>query len=595
MPPFTVLDARQGEWIKRKAAWKAVIQSNTNAGRGENLLSLSSGKRYSNWYQVQTAARKIDPEINSSEIVEKYSDQLIEMNAGQGTSVFDAALAEVLLYWFSPPGGRVLDPWAGGTVRGAVSAALGRAYTGHELREEQCDANRQEWSGIKHTLMGKVLTNDPEELTPVIEVGSCWVKRDDMFGIGDSRGGKVRTCLHLAHGAVSNGADTLVTAGSRHSPQVNIVTEVANHLNLNAEVHVPDGTDTPELVRAADEGAEVNRHPHGYNTVIVKRASDSAEAGNKAEIPFGMENQLAVDYTAAQVKNVPDDVERIVTPVGSGMSLAGLLHGLDQTGRQDIPILGVQVGADPIERLDEYAPSDWRERVELVGSGMPYGDAPDDTFYGGISLDPYYEAKCLPFIQDGDLFWIVGRRATADMDSQTYSSIAVEPEWIEGDSLETMQHHADGSMDAAIGCPPYYNLEKYGDAPGEMSRMSTAGFDETMGRMLAEVYRILADDSFATFLVGSVRDGYGALRDMRSMMVREAERVGFVLGNDAVYLPPLGSVAMSSGRAFRRGRALGRVHQDVLVFVKGDRRRAADKCEDVRLAYVEREGDPVEE
>ena len=39
-----------------------------------------------------------------------------------GTSVFDPVLCEVAYRWFSPPGGHVLDPFAGGSVRGILAA-----------------------------------------------------------------------------------------------------------------------------------------------------------------------------------------------------------------------------------------------------------------------------------------------------------------------------------------------------------------------------------------------------------------------------------------------------------------------------------------
>lgn len=43
--------------------------------------------------------------------------------------------------WFSNDGDKVLDPFAGGSVRGIVAAELGRDYTGIDLREEQIDAD----------------------------------------------------------------------------------------------------------------------------------------------------------------------------------------------------------------------------------------------------------------------------------------------------------------------------------------------------------------------------------------------------------------------------------------------------------------------
>jgi DNA modification methylase len=58
-----------------------------------------------------------------------------------GTSVFDPVLCEYAYEWYSPKRGRILDPFAGGSVRGIVAECLGRRYTGIELRQEQIDAN----------------------------------------------------------------------------------------------------------------------------------------------------------------------------------------------------------------------------------------------------------------------------------------------------------------------------------------------------------------------------------------------------------------------------------------------------------------------
>ena len=65
-----------------------------------------------------------------------------ESAAGQsGTSIFDPVLCELAYRWFCPPNGLILDPFAGGSVRGIVAAKLGRRYVGIELRPEQVAAN----------------------------------------------------------------------------------------------------------------------------------------------------------------------------------------------------------------------------------------------------------------------------------------------------------------------------------------------------------------------------------------------------------------------------------------------------------------------
>lgn len=245
---------------------------------------------------------------------------------------------------------------------------------------------------------------DPHAITPILEAGDIWMKRDDYFTIGTARGGKVRSCL-----AVSQGATGLVTAGSRASPQVNIVAQVAKKLGIPARAHLPQGELSP-CVQETQGSIELVQHKAGYNNVIVKRARDDAAKSNWREVPFGMEMQIAVDCTRAQVRGIPEEVQRIIMPVGSGMSLAGVLWGLLDEGLS-IPVVGVSVGADPTERLDKYAPPGWRDMVQLVKSDLDYHDYAPESIFRGVQLDPIYEAKVIPFVKSGDLFWVVGIRS----------------------------------------------------------------------------------------------------------------------------------------------------------------------------------------
>ncbi len=230
--------------------------------------------------------------------------------------------------------------------------------------------------------------------------------RDDLYERGGSRGGKVRTCWQLAQSG-----KPLVTAGARHSPQVGIVAGIAAILGVPCRVHVPAGGTTPEIEAAAAHGAQVIRHRPGYNTVIVKRAADDAQQRGWQLIPFGMEHQQAITEmsTAAAWALTHTQPDRLVVPVGSGMTLAGLLHGVPDS----LPVLGVQVGADPTKRLDRWAPTGWRDRVHITQHPSDYSSPVQATLPNGDTLDPHYEAKCLEHVQPNDLLWIVGLRQTA--------------------------------------------------------------------------------------------------------------------------------------------------------------------------------------
>ena len=241
-------------------------------------------------------------------------------------------------------------------------------------------------------------------LTPIEKHEGIFVKRDDYFSIGGACGGKARTCWVLAKNAKG-----LVAVANRHSPQINRVARIANILGIPCRGHTASGPLTPELLMAKSLGATIIQHKPGYNSVIIKRAKDDAKKNNFTEIPFGVECQEAVNQTMPQVENIPNNTKRIVLPVGSGMSLAGVLQGLIKFNKK-IPVLGISVGADPTKRLDTYAPKNWRKMCTIIKSKLSFETEAKEIQLGPIFLDPIYEAKCLEFLEKEDLLWIIGVR-----------------------------------------------------------------------------------------------------------------------------------------------------------------------------------------
>jgi hypothetical protein len=80
--------------------------------------------------------------------------------AGGGTSIFDPVLCELVYRWFCPPGGTVLDPFAGGSVRGIVASKLGLRYVGIELRPDQVAANRAQAAELCDCLLPEWIEGD---------------------------------------------------------------------------------------------------------------------------------------------------------------------------------------------------------------------------------------------------------------------------------------------------------------------------------------------------------------------------------------------------------------------------------------------------
>ena len=252
--------------------------------------------------------------------------------------------------------------------------------------------------------------------TPIQQVSSrLWAKRDDTFKYASVCGGKVKACLWLARFALKQGHTGLVTACNIHSPQAGITACVARKLKLKCRVYVnKHKVATPELTFARNAGAEVVISNCTFDSSAERDASTFVSrfqnVHNWTLIPFGMKCEVAVKITSMQVNKIPSGVQRFVVPVGSGITLSGVLHGMKRKGI-NLPVLGVIVGRDPESTLDRYAPRDWRKRCKLVRSKLPYSHRCTDIMLAGkIEVDEIYEAKCLPYLKDGDLMWIVGKR-----------------------------------------------------------------------------------------------------------------------------------------------------------------------------------------
>lgn len=122
-PPFTILDTKSGSWQARKKAW---IRKGLKSEIGRSATAIISG----------------------TDMYRAVSKNELYNNRDNYISVFDPALCEVLYHWFVPNGGKILDPFAGGSVRGIVSNYLGYDYTGIEIREEQVASNIEQANDI---------------------------------------------------------------------------------------------------------------------------------------------------------------------------------------------------------------------------------------------------------------------------------------------------------------------------------------------------------------------------------------------------------------------------------------------------------------
>lgn len=225
VPPFSIMDAKQGPWQDRKREWIQLgikgEEGRQDTAGANNICSEEWGRgQKSEFYEENDArcdghglsesqsrldgfkkkvdavpggggprsARRLAPKdagrVFGQDIVKgenknfsadyatQHNDEVtdsqqkalgvynapggaVQERAGggtAGTSVFDPVLCECVYRWFAPPGGHVLDPFAGESTKGIVATYLGYQYTAMELRPEQIAANNKQAATVRKQL-----------------------------------------------------------------------------------------------------------------------------------------------------------------------------------------------------------------------------------------------------------------------------------------------------------------------------------------------------------------------------------------------------------------------------------------------------------
>lgn len=176
-------------------------------------------------------------------------------------------------------------------------------------------------------------------------------------------------------------------------------------------------------------------------------------------------------------------------------------------------------------------------------------------------------------------YWGCDLRAeqiAANEDQADTISTRERPSWVCGDSMDALVVAPEADM--IFSCPPYGDLEKYSDDPRDLSAMEWHTFTAAYRRIILRALGRLKPDRFACFVVGDFRDGRGYYRNFVGETVVAFQECGAKLYNEAVLLQTTGSAAMRAARIFGSGKKLVKLHQNVLVFCKGDWRAAAAAC-----------------
>jgi 1-aminocyclopropane-1-carboxylate deaminase/D-cysteine desulfhydrase-like pyridoxal-dependent ACC family enzyme len=270
-------------------------------------------------------------------------------------------------------------------------------------------------------------------LTPVQKHENIWFKRDDLFLPFRNEnvfinGGKARQALVLIlknyQSIVNDHKKGIMTATSVNSPQGVIISYIAKKYGLKCIVGV--GNTTKEIIakkhellkKSIEYGADIHILAKiGYDHVLAKKLIKLNTGFFLVKFGINYKKHANAIFwsNANQVQNIPDKLDYLVIPVGSALSMAGILRGIKKYKKSVKKIIGVQVGASRSKVLRSYLPFNFNTRYTLVNSGIDY--AKKIRFEKPIPLDPIYEAKAYKWMVEHlknkkrkTLFWVIGNQ-----------------------------------------------------------------------------------------------------------------------------------------------------------------------------------------
>jgi len=208
---------------------------------------------------------------------------------------------------------------------------------------------------------------------------------------------------------------------------------------------------------------------------------------------------------------------------------------------------------------------------------------------GGQILDPFAGGSVRGIIAGSLDYNYTGIDLRQEQIDANYSQIHIvkdkKPVWVCGDSRDMELLLPRGfEADFVFSCPPYADLEVYSKQPEDLSNMDYPEFKTAYLDIIAKACLYLKDDSFAVFVVGEARSKasghyYGIVPDT----VKAFEYAGLHFYNEMILVTQIAAKALTVAEGFIKSRKIGKIHQNVLVFVKGDPVKAALKCKIDRL------------
>jgi DNA modification methylase len=194
----------------------------------------------------------------------------------------------------------------------------------------------------------------------------------------------------------------------------------------------------------------------------------------------------------------------------------------------------------------------------------------------GRILDPFAGGSVRGIVAS-EMGYIYNGIDLSDEQIEANKKQSSKPVWITGDSEWVIDSIYDNTQDFVFTCPPYYDLEKYTDNPADLSNMDEDSFDKKYYSIVKKSAAKLKDNRFFAIVVSEVREQsttgnykIGKYKGLVWKTIRACEEAGLHFYNDMILFNSQHQASRVVDTYFERNRKIASVHQNILVFVKGN-------------------------
>lgn len=158
--------------------------------------------------------------------------------------------------------------------------------------------------------------------------------------------------------------------------------------------------------------------------------------------------------------------------------------------------------------------------------------------------------------------------------------------YFQGDSNNIKEIIKERGFDLCFTSPPYYDLEIY--SKDDLSALGTyEEFLQQYENIFRQCFEMLDDNAFLVVKIGEIRDKKtGIYRNFVGDNITIFKKIGFHYYNELILLNSTGTAAVRANNCMRK-RKMVKIHQNVLVFFKGDIDKLVKKLPSLNYATDE--------